>query len=117
MSYHDKQCSKKLQSYNSLQPLLICQLNPSNKSPDFKSCGIGEVLQWVMGKDAMLVFKTEVIQAAGSLQVCAGQFVFIESAIPNMVNLLESNDFAANLQMRQTLLITWIEINFCKTLK
>ena len=28
----------------------------------------------------MLVFKTEVIQAAGSLQVCAGQFVFIESA-------------------------------------
>ena len=40
----------------------------------------------------MSVEKKEVIQAAGSLQVCAGQFAGMESAIHSMFNLFEIDD-------------------------
>ena len=49
----------------------------------------------------MPVVKKEV-QAAGSLQVCAGQVDGVESAIHSMVNLFESNNSAAVLQIDST---------------
>ena len=44
----------------------------------------------------------EVAQAAGSLQVCAGQAAGVESTIHRMVDLFESNCSAAILQLDTT---------------
>ena len=47
----------------------------------------------------MSVVKKEVVQAAGSLQVCAGQVAGVELAIHSMVHLSERNNSAAELRM------------------
>ena len=64
--------------------------------------GIGEVLRGIIGKAVMPVVKKEVVQAAGSIQVCAGQVTGVESAVHNMVDLLESDNSAPILQADAT---------------
>ena len=44
-----------------------------------------------------MCLSNEVVQAAGSLQVCAGQVAGVESAIHSMVGLFESDNSAAVL--------------------
>ena len=50
----------------------------------------------------MSVVKKEVVQAAGSLQVCAGQVAGVESAICSMVDLFERDNSAAVFQIDAT---------------
>ena len=50
----------------------------------------------------MSVVKKEVVQAAGSLQVCAGQVAGVESDIYSMVDLFESDNSATVLQIDAT---------------
>ena len=57
----------------------------------------------------MSVVKKEVVQAAGSLQVCAGQVTVVESAIHNMIDLFESESLLQYSRLiPQTLLIALI---------
>ena len=60
------------------------------------------VLRVIIGKAVILVVKKEVLHAAGSKQVCAGQVPSMESTIHNMVDLLESDKFAAVVQIGVT---------------
>ena len=85
--------------YESLEALLASQLIPLNKSPGVRPIGIGEVLRRIIGKAVMSVVKKDVVQAAGSLQVCAGQVAGVETAIHSMVDLFETDDSAAVLQI------------------
>ena len=50
----------------------------------------------------MSVVKKEVVQAAYSLQVCAGQVAGVEFATYSMVDLFESNNSATVLQIDAT---------------
>ena len=80
-----------------METLLASQLIPLNKSPGFRPIGVLEVLQKTIGKAVMSVVKKEFVQAAGSLQVCAGQVAGVESATRSMVDLFESDNSATVL--------------------
>ena len=97
-----KICSQKLSCHDKLEALLVSQLIPLNKSPGVRPIEIGgEVLRRIIGKVVMPVVKKDVVQA-DSLQVCAGQVACVESAIQSMVDLFESDNSAAVLQIDAT---------------
>ena len=97
-----KLCFQELSCHESLEALLASQLIRLNKSPGVRPIGIGEVLLRTIGKIVISVVKKEVVQAAGLLQVCAGQVAGMESAIHSIVNLLESDNSATVLQINAT---------------
>ena len=43
--------------------------------------GVGEVLRKIAGKTVMILLKSDVLQAAGSLQLCGGKVVGAEAMI------------------------------------
>ena len=77
-------CPQKLSRHKSLEALIASQLIPLNKW-DVRPVGIVEVLRRIIGETVMSVVKKEIIQAAGSLQVCACQVAGVESAIHSML--------------------------------
>ena len=97
-----KLCFQNLSCHESLEALLPGRLIPLNKLPSVRPIGIGKVLRRIIGKAVMSVVKKEVVQAAGSLQVCAGQVAGVESDIHSMVDLFESDNSATVLQIDAT---------------
>ncbi|XP_074616679.1 uncharacterized protein LOC141876075 [Acropora palmata] len=61
--------------------------------------GVGEVLRRIFGKCVMSVVKKDVVDASGSLQLCAGQTSGSEAAIHAMHTIFESDDTDAVLLM------------------
>ena len=59
--------------------------------------GVGEVIRRIMGKCVMHVTKPDVINASGSLQVCAGHKSGSEAAIHAMRNIFEADEMDAVL--------------------
>ena len=59
----------------------------SNKNPGLRPTGVGEVLRRIAGKMVMNILKKDVMHAAGSLQVCAGQEAGAEAAIRTMCDI------------------------------
>ena len=57
---------------------------PLNKNPGLAPIGVGEVLRRIAGEVVMKILKKDVLHAAGSLQVCAGQEAGAEAAIRAM---------------------------------
>ena len=78
-------CPQKLSRHKSLEALIASQLIPLNKLSGVRPVGIVEVLRRIIGQAVMSVVKKEIIQAAGSLQVCACQVAGVESAIHSML--------------------------------
>ena len=109
-----KLCSQKLSCHESLEALLSSQLILLNRSPGVRPIGIGEVLRKIIGKFVMSFVKREVVQAEGSLQVCAGQVTGVESAIHNMVDLFESDNSDAVLQIDATNAFNSLNRNVCQ---
>ena len=97
-----KLCSQKLSCHECLEALLVSQLIPLNISPTARPIGIREILRRIIDKAVMSVVKKEVVQATGSLQACAGQVAGVESAIHSRVDLFESDNSAAVLQIDAT---------------
>ena len=64
----------------SLQAYVACQLIPLNKQPGLRPIGIGEVVRRIIGKAILSITSKAIEQAAGSLQLCAGQECGIEGA-------------------------------------
>ena len=54
---------------------------PLNKNPGLRPTGVGEVLARISEKIVTMISKQDVMKAAGSLQVCAGQEAGAEAAI------------------------------------
>ena len=50
----------------------MCRLIPLDKNPGVRPTGVGEVLRRIIGKTISAMFKEEIKEAAGPLQVCAG---------------------------------------------
>ena len=87
-----KLCTELVDPY-SMQGLLACRLIPLMKSPaGVRPIGIGEVLRRIIGKTVASHIKPEVIDAAGPLQLSAGQDGGAEAAVHAMRKLYEDED-------------------------
>ena len=57
-----------------IEPLVTSQLIPLDKGEGaVRPIGVGEVIRRIIGKCVMNVSKGDVVEASGSLQLCAGQ--------------------------------------------
>ena len=59
-------------------------LVPLDKNPGVRPIGVGEVLRRIIGKTTSAMFKEEIKEAVGPLQVCAGHSAGSEAAIHAM---------------------------------
>ena len=64
----------------SLAPFLSCRLIALDKNPGVRPIGIGEVARRIVAKAVLTVLRTDIQEAAGSLQLCAGQISGVEAA-------------------------------------
>ena len=62
-------------------PLLACRLIALDKNPGVRPIGIGDTARRIIAKAAISVLKDDVLDAAGSMQLCVGQMAGVESAI------------------------------------
>ena len=66
-------CIEELETTTSLEAFTACRIIPSDKKPGLRPIGVGEVLRRVAGKVIMMIFKKDITDAAGPLQLSAGQ--------------------------------------------
>ena len=67
-----------------LSAFVACRLIPLNKCPGVRPIGIGEVHRRIIAKTILGLLKHDIQNAAGPLQVCAGQESGFEAAIHAM---------------------------------
>ena len=82
---------------SSLEVLLACRLLPLDKNPGLRPIGIGEVLRRIASKVVVSHIREDIISAAGSLQVCAGQEAGCESLLHAMHKIYEDRSSEAVL--------------------
>ena len=83
-----------------IEPLVANRLIPLDKGEGaVRPIGVGEVLRRICGKCVMSVVKKDVVDASGSLQLCAGQKSRSEAAIHAMHTFFESDDTDAVLRI------------------
>ena len=61
--------------------LVAGQLIALDKCPGARSIGVGEVIRRVICKAVLSILKFDILEAAGSLQLCAGQDADNEAAV------------------------------------
>ena len=64
--------------------LVACHLIALNKCPGVCPIGVGEVVRRIIAKAIISIVKLDVLEAAGSLQLCAGQDAGNEAAVHAM---------------------------------
>ena len=81
-----------------IEPLVASRLIPLEKGEGaVRPIGLGEVIQRIIGKCVMNVAKGDVVEASGSLQLCAGQKFGNEAAIHAMRTVFEADETDAVL--------------------
>ena len=74
-----------------LSPFLACRLIALNKNPGVRPIGICETSRRIVAKAVLSVTCQDILQAAGSLQLCAGQVAGIDAAIHTMSHLFNDD--------------------------
>ena len=82
---------------NDLSVLVACRLIALNKCPGVRPIGIGEVVRRILAKVILATIGKEIQDAAGALQVCAGQQVGCEAAVHTVRKLSNDPDTEAIL--------------------
>ena len=67
-----------------LEGYCACRLIPLDKNPGVRPIGVGEVLRRIIDQTISVMFKEEIKEAAGPLQICAGHSAGSEAAIHAM---------------------------------
>ena len=81
-----------------IEPLVASRLIPLDKGEGaVRPIGVGEVIRRICGKCVMNIAKRDVVEASGSLQLCAGQKSGSEAAIHAMHRIFEADDTDAVL--------------------
>ena len=81
-----------------IEPLVASRLIPLDKGEGaVRPIGVGEVIRRICGKCVMMVAKKDVVEASGSLQLCAGQKSGSEAAIHAMHAIFKADDTDAVL--------------------
>ena len=86
----------------SVAPLAASRLIALDKCPGVRPIGIGETVRRIIGKAVLAVIKYDILDAAGALQLCAGQEAGCEAAIHAMRNTFLDNDSEAVLLVDAT---------------
>ena len=76
----------------SLSPLVASRLIALDKNPGVHPIAIGEVCRRILGKAILRVIKTDIPEAAGCLQLCAGQDSGCEVAVHCVRKIFQSDD-------------------------
>ena len=63
-------CIEELEATTSLEAFTACSSIPLDKKPGLRAIGVGEVLRRIAGKLIMMIFKKDITDAAGPLQLC-----------------------------------------------
>ena len=74
-----------------------CCLIALDKHPGVQPIGVGEVCRRLLSKTVLSVIRNDVLQAAGPLQLCAGQPAGCEAAIHAMRAVFDSRNAEAFL--------------------
>ena len=82
---------------NSLEAYISCRLIPLDKKPGVRPIGIGEVIRRIIGKAIISVIKPDILNSAGSLQLCAGLPSGCEAAAHAMNDIFKEEDTDALL--------------------
>ena len=81
-----------------IEPLVASRLIPLDKGEGaVRPIGVGEVIRRIIGKCVVNIAKGDVVEASGSLQLCAGQKAGSEAAIHAMHTVFEADDTDAAL--------------------
>ena len=80
-----------------MEAFVACTLVPLDKNPGVRPIGIGEVLRRIVGKVVMNEIKSDVLEAAGNLQLCAGQFGGREAAVHATTKIFQDDETQAVL--------------------
>lgn len=75
-----------------LSAFVACRLIPLDKSPGVRPIGIGEVPRRIISKAVLWILSTDIEDAAGPLQLCAGQVGGCEAAIHAMRLIFSNQD-------------------------
>ena len=70
-----------------IEAFLSCRLIPLDKNTGLRPIGVGRVLRRIAREVIVSVLKNDVIDCAGSLQVCAGQEAGIEAVVHSLNSL------------------------------
>ena len=85
-----------------LEAYVASKLIPLDKDPGVRPIGIGEVVRRIIGKAILALIRSDIQEAAGSLQLCAGQECGIEAAIHAMQQMFDQDDTEAVLMADAT---------------
>ena len=69
---------------DSIIAIVACRLIVLNKCPGVRPIGVGEVARRIIAKAVLSIVELDVLEAAGSLQLCAGQDTGNEAAVHAM---------------------------------
>ena len=85
-----------------LSAFVACRLIPLDKCPGVRPIGIGEVPRRIIAKDILQIIGYDVEEAAGSLQLCAGQDGGCEAAVHAMNKIFQTTETEAVLLVDAT---------------
>ena len=88
---------EKQETATSLQEFTACRLIPLDEKSGLRPIGVGEVLRRIAGKVIIINFKRDITDAAGSLQLSAGQEVGARTPIYTMWDMFANEDTEAAL--------------------
>ena len=74
--------------------------------PDCRTIGVGEVLRRIIGKAVVTILRKDIVQAIGTINLCAGQKAAPETIIHLMDDLLQEDDCEGLLLVDGTCLST-----------
>ena len=79
----------------SISAFTACRLIALDKKPGVRPIGIGETIRRIVNKAIALALRDDIQDAAGALQVCAGQLSGCEAAVHAMHKIFESPETEA----------------------
>ena len=79
----------------SLSAFVACRLIALDKRPGVRPIGIGETARRIVGKAILTTIRDDIQEAAGPLQLCAGQEAGCEAAVHAVRQMFESPDTEA----------------------
>ena len=86
----------------SLYAFVACRLIALDKCPGVRPIGIGETARRIIGKAILTTIGEDIQEAAGPLQLCAGQEAGCEAAVHAMHQMFESPDVEAAILVDAT---------------
>ena len=85
-----------------LSAFVACRLIPLNKCPGVRPIGVGEIPRRIIAKAILKIIGNDVEEAAGPLQLCAGQDGGCEAVVHAMRNIFQASETEAVLLVDAT---------------